>query len=128
MNNFVEKIISLLSTTSLVAVYSPSLKEVTNKIAAVQLLPATRNTINMLSNSLAYVNVSFAVLVKGNKNDSETVALCDEVFNKLHNLTDEAFTGGNIINIEGSTPMYVDTDDKENIIYNINFFAQVEIN
>lgn len=128
MNNFVEKIISLLSTTSLVAVYSPSLKEKQNKTAAVQLLPATRNTVNMLSNTLGYINVPFAVLVKGNKYDDQTVALCDEVFNRLHNTVDEPFTNGNIINIEGSSPQYVDTDDKENIIYNINFFAQVEIN
>ena len=128
MNNFIEKLLSLLSTTSLIAVYSPSLKEKQNNIAAIQILPSARNTVDTLQNTLGYQNVRFAVLVKGSKDDFATAALADEVFAKLHNTIDTTFTNGNIINIEGSNPNYAYTTDKEDIVYNVNFFAQVEIN
>ena len=128
MNNFIEKLISLLSTTSLIAVYSPSLKEKQNNIAAVQILPNAGETVDTLQNTLGYLNVRFAVLIKGSKDDGATAALADEVFAKLHNTINTTFTNGNIINIEGSNPNYAYTTDKEDIVYNVNFLAQVEIN
>ena len=132
MNNFIEKIIALLSATALSAVYSPTLKEQQQNIAAVQMLPSSpgggANTVNTLSNKFAYANIPFAVLIKGDDDDGNTLGLANEVFTKLHNLLEEAFTGGTIINIEGSTPSFVTVTEKEDIIYNVNFLAIVQFN
>ena len=126
MNNFINKIISLLSTTSLSAIYSPDLKESEDNIAAIQLLPGA-NTVDTLSNKFAYDNLSMAILVKGNIDDSNTLGLAYEVFNKLHNTLNESFTGGVIIGIKGFTPDYVGRTEKEIIVYNVNFQVQVQL-
>ena len=126
MNNFIEKIVSLLSTTSLLGVYSPSLKENEKGIAAIQLLPSANNTINSLENNLLYKNVSFSVVIKGSNDDSYSLGLADEVFNKLHNVLEESFTGGKIINMECSTPAFAYTTENEYIVYVVNGTAQVQ--
>ena len=126
MNNFINKIISLLSTTSLSAIYSPDLKESEKNIAAIQLLPGSE-TVNTLGNKFAYDNLSMAVLVKGDIDDSNTLGLAYEVFNKLHNTLNVSFTGGVIIGIKGSTPNYVGRTEKEINVYNVNFQVQVQL-
>ena len=126
MNNFINKIISLLSTTSLSAIYSPDLKESEDNIAAIQLLPGA-DTVDTLSNNLAYDNLSMAILVKGNDDDSNSLGLANEVFSKLHNTLNESFTGGVIIGIKGDRPNYVGRTEKEIIVYNVNFQVQVKL-
>lgn len=128
MNSFVEKIISLLSSTSLSATYSPRLVKERKGIAAVQLLPNNQNTMNTLGNQLQYSNVNFSVLVKGTESDESSLQKADEVFNRLHNIINESFAGGTIINIDMSTPYYGYTTDKNIHVYIVNGFAQVQPN
>ena len=127
MNGFVDKIIELLRTTSLTEVYSPFLIEETQNIAAVQLRPGSSSK-KSLGNTILYRNVEFAILVRGDESDSNSLGLAEEAYIKLSTELNDSFTGGKIIFIDLDPPMLVDRDKNKNIIYNLNGVAEIQIN
>jgi hypothetical protein len=113
----------IISRTNFNSVYTPDLPQDGENICCVTLLPGL--TVDSLCDNL-YNNLAFRVLIRGNQNDTTTRALVDEVFNVLHLLKNESFTNGYIINIYGTTPMFVQRDENQRILYNMTFNANVK--
>lgn len=113
------------TSLSLNKVYSPMLPQNGDDICCITLLSGS--TTNNLSNEMEYSKITFRTLIRGTENDTTTRSIVDEVFNVLHLLKDESFTGGKIINcIATSTPIFVGKDENQRILYNITFNAIVE--
>ena len=121
---FITKIRNLiLDETSFTTVFSPELPPTGTNICAVSILAG------LTENSLVeyeYSTVTFRVLIRGNENDLDTRELCDEVFKALHLLQNISLDNGKIINIIGSTPIFVRKDENKNCIYNITFESNIQ--
>lgn len=122
--DFITKIRNIiLDGTSFTKVFSPELPPNETNVCAVTILAGlTENSLK----DYEYSTVTFRVIVRGNENDLDTRGLCDEVFNELHLLQNISLTNGKIINIIGSTPIFVRKDENKNCIYNITFESNIQ--
>ena len=109
--------------TSLEKVYSPDLPQEKTNIACVTMLGGTPNN-NLCG--LSDYDISFRVLIRGTKNDTNSRALADEVFNLLHLARDIELGENKIVQILATTtPIYVGKDENQNNLYNITFRANI---
>ena len=109
--------------TTLDKVYCPDLPQEKTNIACVTMLGGTPNN-NLCG--LSDYDISFRVLIRGTKNDTNSRALADEVFNLLHLARDIKLGENKIVQILATTtPVYVGKDENQNNIYNITFNCKV---
>ena len=112
----------IIAGTSFTKVYSSELPSGESNVCAVGIVAGLTN--NDLTN-YGYSTITFRVLIRGNESDLDTRGLCDEVFDTLHLLQNIDLTDGRIINITGSTPVFVRKDENQRYIYNITFDCNV---
>lgn len=120
---FVTKIRELtIAGTSFTKVYSPESPPNESNVCAVSILAGLTND---SLKEYSYSTITFRVIIRGNESDLDTRGLCDEVFDTLHLRNDIDLTDGRVINIIGSTPVFVRKDDNQRFIYNITFDCNV---
>ena len=109
--------------TTLDKVYCPDLPQEKTNIACVTMLGGVPNN-NLCG--LSDYDISFRVLIRGTKNDTNSRALADEVYNLLHHDRDIELGENKIVQILATTtPVYVGKDENKNNIYNITFNCKV---
>jgi len=118
-------IVAAGTSLALTDVFSPDLPQDGEDICCMSLLGGTSE--DKLNNTNMYNIQTLRVLIRGTENDTTTRALVDEVRASLHLLSQESYTGGNIIScMTSGLPTYVGKDANQRILYNMNFRLQVE--
>ena len=98
-------------------IYSPDLVTEDQNIGAITFLDG--EVLNNICGTISYKIQPFRVLIRGNKNDSETRSLVNKAFEKLHMLEDIELSNNLIIQVLCSPPVFVGRDENDNILYNI---------
>ena len=124
---FITKIRNIIAENtglSLTDIFSPELPQEKENIVAVTLLTGNADY-NLCGQDYWYP--TFRTLIRGSKNDTETRALCDEVYNALQLKEGIVFNSCEIVQILATTtPIYVGKDENQRNVYNITFEAKVK--
>lgn len=120
----IRNIIADSTSLSLNDIYSPDLPQEKENIVAVTLLTGNVDY-NLCGQDYWYP--TFRTLIRGSKNDAETRALCDEVYNALQLKEGVIFNSFEIVQILATTtPIFVGKDENQRNLYNITFQAKAK--